>query len=115
MERTYDIPVLERTTAEVQASLKQAAIERDIKRQFTDFLDESDLVKFAKFTPDIPSAYRLLAAGVEIVERTKPVPAPSGSGGAASPSDTVAEMAHHTPSGPQATASQVKHHSEVTP
>jgi hypothetical protein len=115
MERTYNVPVLERTTAEVQASLKQATVERDVARQFISFLDESDLVKFSKFTPDIPTAYRLLASGIEIVELTKPVPALSDSDDTEIANRTVEETTHNVPSGPQVTARRAHQRSEVTP
>jgi hypothetical protein len=71
-ERVFDIPVLERTTGEVQASLRQANVAQDVIRTFITFLDESDLVKFSTFHPDSASAYRLLDSGREIVEVTRP-------------------------------------------
>jgi hypothetical protein len=114
VERTYHVPVLERTTAEVQASLKQTTVEYDVARQFISFLNESDMVKFSKFAPDIPTAYRLLAAGIEIVELTKPVPTPSESDGAEIADGTVEETEHNIPSGPQVTARRANQRSEVT-
>ena len=72
MERIFDIPVLERTTGEVQASLRQTNSAQDVTRMFISFLDESDLVKFSTFRPDTASAYRLLDHGREIIDSTKP-------------------------------------------
>jgi len=72
MERAYGIPVVERTTGEVQASMRQTDVAQDVTRVFISFLDESDLVKFSTFRPDTASAYRLLAHGREIIESTKP-------------------------------------------
>lgn len=71
-ERIFDIPVLERTTGEVQTSLRQSNVAREVMRTFIAFLDESDLVKFSTFHPDSASAYRLLDSGREIVELTRP-------------------------------------------
>lgn len=72
MEKTYHFPVLERTTGEIRANLKRTKLSKDIANQFIDLLDESDLVKFSKFTPDLSSAQRVLIHGREIVEITKP-------------------------------------------
>lgn len=73
MERTFQIPVMERTTSEIRSRLSGTAITPEVSRQFIFFLDESDLVKFSKFTPDAASAYQLLETGRQIVEATKPV------------------------------------------
>ncbi len=73
MEKTYQFPVMERTTGEIRANLKRSMISNDIANQFIDLLDDSDLVKFSKFTPDLSSAQRVLIKGREIVELTKPV------------------------------------------
>ena len=74
MGKTYNFPVLERTTGEIRSSLKRTKISRDIANQFISFLDQSDLVKFSKFTPDVNSAQQLLLQGRKIVEITKPIP-----------------------------------------
>jgi hypothetical protein len=74
-ERTFKVPVLERTTNEVQMSLKTTDVDADLASTFTDILDESDMVKFAKVTPDIDSAYMLIETSRQFVEATKPVPA----------------------------------------
>ena len=74
-ERTLKVPVLERTTNEVQMSLKTTDVDADLASTFTDILDESDMVKFAKVTPDIDSAYMLIETSRQFVEATKPVPA----------------------------------------
>ena len=73
MEKTFQIPMMERTTSEIRSSLKGTPIAAEVSRQFIFFLDESDLVKFSKFSPDKVSAYQLLETGRQIVEATKPV------------------------------------------
>ena len=73
MERTFQIPVLERTTSEIRYRLKATAIQPDVSQMFVFLLDECDLVKFSKFTPDTASAIQLLETGRQIVAATKPV------------------------------------------
>jgi hypothetical protein len=75
MEQTWAIPVLERTTAEIQASLRAADVPADVRRLFLSFLDESDLVKFSTFTPDALSASQLLGQARLIVAATRPLAA----------------------------------------
>ena len=74
MEATVHVPVLERTTSEIRTSFRQANIPANVTHQFVRFLDESDLVKFSTFTPDVVSAQTLLALGHDIVEMTMPQP-----------------------------------------
>ena len=73
MERTFQIPVLERTTSEIRYRLKETSISPDVSQIFVFLLDESDLVKFSKFTPDKANADQLLETGRQIVTATKPV------------------------------------------
>lgn len=73
MERTYHIPVLERTTSEIRVSFKQAEVPKEISGRFVNLLDDCDLVKFSKFRPDESSAYQILTAARQIIEDTRPV------------------------------------------
>lgn len=73
MGKTFHFPVLERTTAEIQTSLKTTAVPPTVAREFLTLLEESDLVKFSKFKPGVNDAYRSLALAFTIVEETKPV------------------------------------------
>lgn len=73
MERTYHIPVLERTTSEIRTSFKQAEVPKEVSGRFVTFLDDCDLVKFSKFRPDETSAYRILTEARQIIEDTRPV------------------------------------------
>jgi hypothetical protein len=70
MEKTFKFPVRERTTREIKNGLKRSPISHGLANQFVSFLDESDLVKFSKFTPDAESAQQLLAEARTIVENT---------------------------------------------
>lgn len=72
VERAFDIPIMERTTAEIQKSIKKTPISIPVARQFLMLLDESDLVKFSKFTPDAPTAEEALQRGRFIVMETMP-------------------------------------------
>lgn len=65
---TYAIPVLERTTAEIQADLRTSSIDPTLRQRFVAFLQESDLVKFANFQPDPSDASNLLTEAEAIVE-----------------------------------------------
>jgi hypothetical protein len=75
MEQAWAIPVLERTTAEIQASLSAADVTPAVRRLFLSFLDECDLVKFSTFIPDVLSARQLLGQARLIVAATRPLPA----------------------------------------
>jgi hypothetical protein len=72
IEKTFHLPVMERTTGEIQANLKQINIQVDIANNFISFLQDSDLIKFSKFKPDVTSSYELLENARQIVEATKP-------------------------------------------
>jgi len=85
MERWLQEPMIERTTAEIEAGLREASLPRPIAGQFISLLDVSDLVKFSKFRPDVPNAYGALQSARQIVLSTRPVegldPAAGGSSG----------------------------------
>ena len=81
VEMAFHIPVMERTTAEIQHNIKQTTISPSIARQFLSLLDESDLVKFSKFAPDVPSARQALQLGRLIVEETIPASQPDSASG----------------------------------
>ena len=89
IEKVYQIPVLERTTGEIKTSLKSSQIAREVAELLVNFLDESDLVKFSKFTPDVVSAEQLLTNGRLIVEKTRPVADESGAENDEKPSKGV--------------------------
>ena len=74
-ERIFKVPMLERTTSEVQIGLKTIQFDVDLANTFIDILVESDMVKFAKVTPDIDNAYMLIEKSCRFVEATKPKPA----------------------------------------
>ena len=88
IERRYDIPMLERTTGEIRPDLKRTGMAPEVTALLIAFLQESDLIKFSKFTPDAESADRLLAQGRMIVKSTKPLPAADQTNDDAAPRKT---------------------------
>ncbi len=73
IERTQDVPMLERTTGEIRSSLRHSTLTADNTRQLITFLEESDLVKFSKFSPTESEAYELITLAREIVNATMPI------------------------------------------
>ena len=93
LERTYNVPMMERTTAEIAAELKQTAMDRGTQRRVVTFLQESDLVKFADIVPSEADAYELITQGRMIVETTKPLVISTDDMDGGSPKTTVSARA----------------------
>jgi hypothetical protein len=72
-EGIYGIPAMDRTTEEFYAALRRARVDGQQVRLFKDFLDESDLVKFAKYVPPVEEAQEAVPCAWHIVDVTKPV------------------------------------------
>lgn len=72
VEKAFKIPVLERTTIEVQGHLKGTTLETDLAQEFIFLLEEGDLVKFAKFSPSIKDAQIFLTRTVHFIQATIP-------------------------------------------
>jgi hypothetical protein len=81
---------MERTTGEIQRSIKQTAISPSVVHQFISLLDESDLVKFSKFTPNVADARQALQIGRSIIEETMLLNQPEYLSGAAGSLATAA-------------------------
>lgn len=88
VERRFGVPALERTTGEIRSDLVGSAMSPEATALFIAFLQESDLVKFSEWTPDVEGARHLLARGRMIVEATRPEPAAPASDGANQPPAT---------------------------
>jgi hypothetical protein len=71
-EGIYGIPAMDRTTEEFYAALRWARVDGQQVRLFKDFLDESDLVKFAKYVPPVEEAQEAVPRAWHIVDVTKP-------------------------------------------
>jgi hypothetical protein len=78
IEMQYRVHALDRTTPELKASLRASTMAADHARAFLDLFMESDLVKFAKLTPDVEIAYQLTDQARTLVDLTRPAPEPEG-------------------------------------
>lgn len=72
MERAWRLEALERTTFEIVEEMKQKNFDPAVTGKIKHVLEETDLVKFAKYTPDRTLADRLEAEILEAVESTRP-------------------------------------------
>jgi hypothetical protein len=59
-EDVYDIDALEMTSGEILRSLNSYPADKDVIKITRKVLNEADMVKFAKFEPDIPQAEKAL-------------------------------------------------------
>jgi hypothetical protein len=69
-ERKFDLRALELTTTEVNLQLRQKSGTANIIDITNDFLNNADLVKFAKFKPENSVNEEMMKQAVEIVNRT---------------------------------------------
>ena len=76
IEGRYPIPALERTTDELRLTFAHSASIKDQRRKFIEIFTESDLVKFARFRPQLEDAYELIQKARKIVQTTTPAPEP---------------------------------------
>lgn len=74
LERQFDLRIMDRTTSELRAILRGSSLAPDHGRRFLDLFTESDLVKFAKLTPDPETARRLTDDARQLVTLTRPKP-----------------------------------------
>jgi len=71
-EGIYGIPAMDRTTEEFYAALRRVRVDGQQVRLFKDFLDESDLVKFAKYVPPVEEVWEAVPRARDIVDVTRP-------------------------------------------
>jgi hypothetical protein len=76
IETQYRVHAFDRTTTELKASLRGSTMAPDHARGFLDLFMESDLVKFAKLTPDVEVAHQLADQARTLVDLTRPAPEP---------------------------------------
>lgn len=72
LERRFGVEAHEKTSSEIRADLEKKMFEKDLMRMIGEVLDESDLVKFAKFAPGHELAGKLEKLILDVVEKTKP-------------------------------------------
>lgn len=70
VEARFNVPALEMTTWEVLGGLQSVGVVEDLRADLRRFLDQCDLVKFAKAKPDEPSSQAVLELGRELVRRS---------------------------------------------
>lgn len=73
IERTQDVPMLERTTEEIRAGLRSSGLSRENTRSLIAFLEECDWVKFSEYIPGEAEAYEIITQARQIVEETRPI------------------------------------------
>lgn len=76
LEAQFDLRVLDRTTSELGLLLRRSELSADDARALLNLFMASDLVKFAKLTPEVREALQLTAEARRLVEVTRPAPAP---------------------------------------
>ncbi len=76
LENQFGLRVFDRTTSELKAVMRQSDIAPDTARRFLDLFAESDLVKFAKFTPEPNIASGLTDRARRLIDDTRPQPQP---------------------------------------
>jgi hypothetical protein len=67
MERDFGCEAMEKTTNEIEALLRAEQVSGDIIRQVVGYLSTTDLVKFARFYPELESARRMPDTGLAIL------------------------------------------------
>ncbi len=70
--RRYGVETLERTTAEIMVELRGKGLVKTVLDKAGRMLGSADLVKFAKFIPDVSLAETLEKELIQIIELTKP-------------------------------------------
>jgi hypothetical protein len=71
LNRRFDIDTLEKTTREILAQMAKLELSREVRHQLKEFMDQGDLVKFAKFIPTGSQARESLETAYYIVDVTK--------------------------------------------
>jgi hypothetical protein len=74
LENQLDLRVSDRTASELKPVLRQSDIDTEVTRQILALFAESDLAKFAKFTPDVDEARGATSAARSIIDQTRPKP-----------------------------------------
>lgn len=70
-EDLYEIPALESTSREVLRYLDAFGVDHEMIQSTRKVLNRSDMVKFAKFTPTLDSAWNTYAEALDFLERAK--------------------------------------------
>lgn len=73
LERRFQILAAESTTSELMMRLREIDLEGDNRNLIKNLMDSSDLVKFAKYIPEIPEIQKHNSTAKEIIDKTKPI------------------------------------------
>jgi hypothetical protein len=90
IEGRYRMHALDRTTSEIRMAFRTSRALSEVVLGFMNIFTTSDLVKFARFRPDVEDAYQVLGKARYIVKITTPVPKATGEG--AEPTKTTSEV-----------------------
>lgn len=83
VERRFRVDALEMTTREVLVGLERAGVDESFREGLGVFLDQCDMVKFAKVRPGPDQSRQVLELGRRLVQRSAPSPVPAPAGEAA--------------------------------
>ncbi|MEE2871897.1 MAG: hypothetical protein VX893_03175, partial [Candidatus Latescibacterota bacterium] len=67
LEQRLEMEAMEQTTSELAVAMRGVEIEDRLAEQIVEYLGDADLVKFARFHPDIDTARRAPEAGLTIL------------------------------------------------
>lgn len=71
MSRRFEIDTLEQTTKEIFRQIEKLELTREVRNQFKEFMNQCDLVKFAKYIPTGSQARESLETAYYIVDVTR--------------------------------------------
>ncbi len=74
VERRFRVDALEMTSREVVQGLERVGVEPSFREGLTTFLEQCDMVKFAKVRPDADVSRQVLELGRRLVQRSAPRP-----------------------------------------
>jgi hypothetical protein len=72
LEDQFHLRVYDRTTSQLKPVLRQSDLAPEHTRRFLDLFLWSDMVKFAKFTPEAAVANQMLHEALALVDQTRP-------------------------------------------
>jgi hypothetical protein len=78
LENQFHLRIVDRTTTELRPILRQSDLAQDHTRRLLDLFMEGDLVKFAKFTPNVEMARQVAIEARSLVDATRPRSGPDG-------------------------------------
>ena len=67
LERDVGVDAMEQTTSELAAAMNRARVESALVFRVVGYLEAADLVKFARFHPDVDAARRAPEAGLDLL------------------------------------------------